>query len=101
MKAVIYTGLMLLASSSLALDVASTTTALRMRDTITGGMLSTTDPLFATVVSQVQAGDSFGAALTLANSKYFANYLARRLALQMQTPSLDVTGVGDTDPQPF
>lgn len=87
--------------SGFAIDVAATVTALRMNNAITGGLLSTTDPLFAQMVSKIQSGDLAGAARIAANSKYFANYLARRLALQMQNPALDGAGITDSDATAF
>jgi hypothetical protein len=59
--------------------------------------MPTTDPLFIAMVSKVAGGDLPGAAAIAANSKYFANYLARRLAFQMQNPSLDASVVTDSD----
>ncbi len=87
--------------SALAIDVTSTLTALRLKNAITGGTMPTTDPLFGQMVSLVAAGNEMGAALLAANSKYFANYLGRRLALQMQTPSLDASGMTDNDATTF
>lgn len=87
--------------TSLALDMNATVTALRMRNAITGGMMPVSDPLFQQMVVRVQAGDSYGAALIAAKSKYFANYLARRMALQMQTPAMDSAGIRDNDGSTF
>ncbi|MGZ3721512.1 MAG: hypothetical protein ACXVA9_01195, partial [Bdellovibrionales bacterium] len=84
-----------------ALDAAATATALRLRNAITGGTLPVTDPIFLSMVAQVQAGDVLGAARTAADTKYFAGYLARRLALQMQSPALDATGINDNDGSAF
>ena len=84
-----------------ALDVQATATALRLANSITGGLMPTSDPLFAQMVSQVQAGNVKGAAQTAANSKYFASYLGRRLALQMQSPTLDASSVSDSDATAF
>lgn len=100
-KLYIAVGVALVAIPSAALDVASTAVALRLRNTITGGLMPISDPLFAAMVAQVAGGNTLGAALTAADSKYFANYLARRLALQMQTPSLDSTGITDNDATAF
>ncbi len=63
--------------------------------------MSSSDPLFAQMVARIQAGDTVGAALIAANSRYFASYLARRLALQMQTPALDSAGMTDNDATAF
>lgn len=83
------------------IDVQATVTALRMRNAITGGFMPTNDPLFAQMVSRIQAGDPVGAAQIAANTRYFANYLARRLALQMQNPALDEAGMTDNDATAF
>lgn len=87
--------------ASAAMDVAATVTALRLANTITGGYMPTSDPLFAQMVSKVQAGDVQGAAQIAAQSKHFANYLARRLAFQMQNPGLDASIVTDSDATAF
>lgn len=89
--------LALILTSTQVLAQNATVTALRLANEITGGYMPTTDPLFTQMVSQVQAGNIQGAAATAANSKYFANYLARRLAFQMQTPSLDASAITDSD----
>lgn len=93
--------LVLAALPASALDVASTAIALKLRNAITGGGMPVSDPLFQSMVAHVAANDTYGAALIAANSKYFANYLARRLALQMQTPALDSTGITDSDGSAF
>lgn len=93
--------LILLSTSVHAIDVASTAKALRLANTITGGLLPSSDPIFQQMVSKVAAGDLNGAAALASDSKYFANYLARRLALQMQNPSLDPSGVTDSDATAF
>ncbi len=86
---------------SSAMDVASTTTALRLANTITGGSMPTSDPLFSQMVQMVAAGNTQGAAAVAANSSYFAQYLARRLALQMQSPSLAASAGADNDATAF
>lgn len=91
----------LLSAPAYALDVAATLTALRLKNSITGGMMSSSDPLFAQMVAKVQAGDLVGAAQIAANSRYFASYLGRRLALQMQNPALDASGMTDNDATAF
>ncbi len=88
-------------SAHAQIDVDATVKALRLRNGITGGLLPVSDPIFANMVTRVQAGDLYGAALLAANSRYFADYLARRLALQMQTPALDETGMTDNDATAF
>lgn len=99
-KLILFT-MSLCTASAFALDVPATVTALRLRASITGGALPVTDPLFTQMVTRIQGGDSYGAAVLAASSKYFANHLARRLALQMQTPSLDSTGITDSDATAF
>ncbi|PWU17455.1 MAG: hypothetical protein C5B49_08805 [Bdellovibrio sp.] len=84
-----------------AIDVPSTVTAVRLRNGITGGLMPFSDPLFPKMVSKVAAGDIYGAALLAADSNYFGSSLGRRLALQMQTPSLDSTGIQDNDASAF
>lgn len=91
----------LAAKPAFAFDAAATATALRLRNSMTGGLLPTTDPDFQTMVAQVTAGNVLGAAQTAARTKYFASYLARRLALQMQSPALDTTGIKDNDASAF
>lgn len=93
--------LLVFGASASAIDVASTTEALRLANTITGGFMPTNDPLFAQMVSKVAAGDVEGAAAIAANSKYTASYLARRMAFQMQNPSLDASIVTDSDATAF
>ena len=94
-------GMILLVLPCQALDVPATVTALHFRNSITGGLMPLSDPMFAAMVAKIQAGDLYGGALIAAQSKYFANYLARRIALQMQSPSLDVTGIPDNDASAF
>ncbi len=94
-------GLIASVSSAQPIDVPATVTALRLRNGITGGLLPVSDAVFTNMVARIQAGDTYGAALLAANSRYFANYLGRRLALQMQTPALDETGIPDNDATAF
>jgi len=84
-----------------ALDTVATAKALRLANTITGGYMPASDPLFAQMVTKIQAGDMMGAADIAAGSNYFASYLARRLALQMQTPALDASNGKDNDATAF
>ena len=84
-----------------SIDVGSTTIALRLENTITGGSMPTSDPLFAQMVSQIASGNVQGAASTAATSKYATGYLARRLAFQMQNPALDASIVSDSDATAF
>ncbi len=84
-----------------AQDVNSKAIALRLAGTITGGFMPSTDPLFTQMVARVTANDIQGAAAIAANSKYFASYLARRLALQMQSPALDASVGLDSDATAF
>lgn len=92
---------MLFSSSAMAVDAASTTKALRLANTITGGLMPTSDPIFAQMVAQVALGNMQAAATLAANSTYFSKYLARRLALQMQNPALDASASIDSDPTTF
>jgi hypothetical protein len=75
--------------------------ALRLNAIITGGIMPVSDPIFTQMVAKVQAGDIYGAAELAAKSKYFASYLARRLALQMMTPALDASQGTDNDASAF
>lgn len=84
-----------------AQDVASKATALRLSRIITGGFMPTSDPLFTQMANRVAAGDMRGAADIAAKSKYFASYLGRRLALQMQSPALDASSGTDNDATAF
>jgi hypothetical protein len=83
------------------IDTAATLKALRISNTVTGGFLPTTDPLFAQIVAKVSAGDLLGASKLAAESKFFASYMARRLALQMQNNGLDASSVTDNDATAF
>ena len=91
----------LFATNAWGADVASTVITLRLANMITGGALATSDPAFAQMLAKVQAGDLVGAAKIAANTSYFAGYLARRLALQMQTPALDASIGTDNDSTTF
>lgn len=91
----------LTASNAYAQSAASIVTSVRLANTITGGLMPTSDPLFAQMKTMVEAGDVKGAALLAANSKYFAKYLARRLAFQMQNPAFDASSVKDSDATTF
>jgi hypothetical protein len=82
-------------------DVAATVGALRLSNTITGGYLSSSDPLFTQMVTKIQSGDIRGAAQIAAYSKHFASYLGRRLAFQMQNPSFDAVNGIDNDATAF
>jgi hypothetical protein len=97
----IFLFLSFLARPAMAIDEASTIKALRLSASITGGTMPTSDPVFAQMVAQVQAGNLKGAATLAAESKYFTNYLAKRLAFQMQSPALDETIALDTDGTAF
>lgn len=80
---------------------AAKATALRLNGVITGGFMPTSDPLFTQMVTKVAAGDIRGAADIAARSKYFASYLGRRLALQMQSTALDASASSDSDATAF
>lgn len=82
--------------SQAIVDVPATSKALRIANTITGGKLPITDPVFAQMVLRVQAGDVAGAALLATNTSHYVNYLAKRLAYQMQNPALDSSIVTDS-----
>ena len=89
------------ASTASALDEVATAKALRLMNMITGGYMPTSDPAFATAVTQIQANDIEGAAMTIAKTQYFGNYLARRIALQMQSPALTTVGITDSAASAF
>lgn len=78
-----------------------TVKALRLSNAITGGAMPTTDAQFQQMVDQIQNGNIESAALIAARSKYFAGYLARRIALQMQSPALDASIGKDNDATAF
>jgi len=82
-------------------DQASTIAALRMNGTVTGGLMPTSSPQFATMVSDIQKGDYYDAAMAAINSSYFAAYLPRRMAKEMQNVSLTDSGVPDNDATTF
>ena len=71
--------------------------ALRMNGTICGGLMPPDDPAFQQMVTLIEGGNYNGAALVAAQSPYFARYLGRRLALQMQNPTLDASAISDSD----
>lgn len=91
----------LITQNSFALDVDATAKALRLSNTITGGVMPTTDPAFAQMVAKIQSGDISGAALIATNTNYYASYLAKRLAFQMQNPSLEAGTVTNNDATAF
>ncbi len=63
--------------------------------------MPTSDPVFAQMVLRVQAGDINGAALLATQTNYYADYLAKRLAFQMQNPSLEANTVTNSDATAF
>ena len=75
----------------------ATISALRMAGTITGGLMPSTAPEFATMVTNIQAGDYFDAAMAAVGSQYFSKYLVRRMAKEMMTPALSAAGIPDND----
>lgn len=89
------------AEESFAIDVAATAKALRLSNTITGGLMPASDPVFAQMVQKVQGGDIRGAAQLATATSYYVNYLAKRLAYQMQTPALDASIATDSDATAF
>lgn len=86
---------------TLAIDVAATAKALRLSNTITGGLMPTSDPVFSEMVLKIQNGDLKGAAFQATTTSYYVNYLAKRLAYQMQTPALDASIATDSDATAF
>ncbi|MGZ3722018.1 MAG: hypothetical protein ACXVA9_03745 [Bdellovibrionales bacterium] len=88
-------------ANTYAIDVEATATALRLANTITGGFMPSSDPLFLAMVTKIQNKDIEGAAAIASSSKYAASYLARRLAFQMQNPSLEAAIVTDSDATAF
>lgn len=86
---------------SSAVNTESIATAVRLSGTITGGTMPVSDPIFSQMVARIRAGDVRGAAKLAAESKYFAGYLARRLALQMQSPALSAEASADNDATAF
>ena len=87
--------------SAYGLDVPATAKTLRLSNTITGGLMPATDPVFEQMLEKVQAGDIKAAALLATNTSYYVNYLAKRLAYQMQTPALDASIATDSDATAF
>lgn len=92
---------LLIPFSAYGLDVAATAKTLRLSNTITGGLLPATDPVFEQMRVKVQAGDIKGAALLATTTPYYVNYLAKRLAFQMQSPALDASIITDSDATAF
>ena len=100
---IVSTALAILASrdARAASEVEAKVQALRMVGTITGGRLTIDDPLFEQIVARLKAGEAEAAADLVAKSPHFASHLARRLALQMQTPALEVGDGKDNDSTAF
>ena len=73
-----------------AADATSTVAALRMNANITGGLMPTSNAAFQTMVTDIAAGDYFDAAMAAINTPYFAKYLGRQMAKEMQNPSVIV-----------
>ncbi len=93
-------GIFAIASPSISnaqVNVAATTSAIHMSQMITGGTMPTSSSTFTTMVSDIASGDLKSAAVAAANSPFFCNYLARRLAYQMQNPTLSVGSGVDSD----
>jgi len=99
--AVASAALLLASPARAATDVPSTIAALRIAGTVTGGLMPTSAPEFAQMVTAIQGGDKLKAATIAANSNYAASYLLRRLAFQMQNPGLDASKVTDSDATTF
>ena len=87
--------------SAYGLDVAATAKTLRLSNTITGGLMPASNPVFEQMRIKVQAGDIKGAALLATTTSYYVNYLAKRLAYQMQSPALDSNIITDSDATAF
>lgn len=94
---------LLLPYSTTAADssVAVTASALRMAGTMTGGLMPTSDPTFAQMVTSIQAGNYYDAAMAATTSKYFTKYLVRRMAKQMMNPTMSAAGIPDNDATTF
>jgi hypothetical protein len=88
---------LLLSSTASAADPAVVASALRIAGTVTGGLLPTSSSEFSQMVTDISGGDYNGAALVAAQSSYFATYLGRRLAREMQAPAMDPSIVTDND----
>lgn len=84
-------------TSAHAADSTSIVGALRLSGIITGGTMPTNSADFNTMVAQVGTGDWLGAATTAVNSQYGANYILRRLALQMQNAAYSAAAAKDND----
>jgi hypothetical protein len=93
--------LLLLGPTPAEADPAATAAALRMAGTVTGGLLPASSPQFAQMVSLIQGGDYYNAALTAINTPYFAKFLVRQMAKEMQNPTLQSAGVPDSDASTF
>jgi len=91
----------LISTTAHAASVDATAKALRLSNTITGGLLDTGEAVFTQMVSRIEANDLEGAAALAANTPHFNKYLARRLAIQMQTPALDASQGIDNDATAF
>jgi hypothetical protein len=85
------------AASSATPAQAATIGALRMAGTITGGLMPASAPEFPIMVSYIQTGDYYDAAMTAVNSEYFPAYFVRRFAKQMMDPALSDVGIPDND----
>ena len=92
---------MSLVPASVSADQASTIAALRMNGMVTGGMMPTSTPQFAQMVTYIQSGDYYDAAMTAVNTPYFGKYLGRRMAKEMQNVTLSDSGVPDNDATTF
>jgi hypothetical protein len=84
-----------------AMADAQTIQALRMANTLTGGLMPSSAPEFAQMVTQIRAGNYQGAAQTAVTSRYFAQYLPRRMARQMMNSQLSESSVPDNDATTF
>jgi hypothetical protein len=82
-------------------DQASTIAALRMNGNVTGGLMPTSSPQFTQMVTYIQSGDYYDAAMAAVNTPYFGAFLARRMAKEMQNVTLTSSGVPDNDSTAF
>lgn len=82
-------------------DQASTVATLRMNGLITGALMPTSSPQFTQMAALIQTGDYYDAAMSAINTPFFAQYLVRRMAKEMQNVSLSDSSVPDNDATTF
>jgi hypothetical protein len=87
---------------ALAVDAQTATIqALRMAGMITGGLMPASAAEFPLMVSDIEAGNYQSAANRAVASVYFPQFLPRRMARQMQNPTLTEGNVPDNDATTF